>query len=792
VVLSWLREYCPVDLEPEALADLLSVRGVHVEAVERPWGDLDGVVVARVLEVADHPSSEKLSVTRVTDGRTERQVLAGVRNMRAGDLVPLAPPGARVPGLPEPLEPRKLRGLVSDGMLCSPRELALSQDHGGILILPEDTPVGADLKVELGLDDVVFDIEIEPNRPDLMSVLGVAREAAAATGVGLRPPEPSLVEAEDRAADAASVEVRDRERCPWYLGRIIRDVSVGPSPLRIQARLTAAGMRPVSNVVDATNYAMLAVGQPMHPFDLDQVAGKGIVVRRAEEGERLVTLDDAERVLTAEDLVIADQERAVGIAGVMGSAVAEVHDGTRDILLESAYFEPKGVIRTSRRLALQTEASIRFGRGADPENPPRGAALAAELMAAWAGGTVLRGAAEAGGPPPRRRTALRASRATAVLGYPVSPDDSVQVFRRLGMVASADGDRIDVEVPGYRVDLADEIDLIEEVVRVQGYEGLSSTLPGIRQAGGVSRSYALRRRARQALAGAGLRESIALSFASPEDVVLMGHDPRTAVPVGNPVSAEQGYLRTSLVPALVRALQRNLSRGARSAALFEVGHVMRLGDPVDEREAAAGAMTGPRSTEALGDPGSFDFFDAKGSVEALLERLAVRSWSLGDPAGPPFHPARSAVIVVAGKLAGVVGELHPGVAASFDLRDRVGVFEVDLSMLGDHGDAAVRYREVSRFPAVHRDLAFVLPAEVPAARVAETLRGAAGALLDRSELFDVFVGPPVPEGARSLAFALEFRAPDRTLTDDEVEAAVARAVGAVATELGGVLRATQG
>ena len=320
VVWSWLREMCPTDLSAEELAERLTAQGVKVEAIDRPWQGLAGVVVARVLEVRDHPNSEKLCLTRVTDGRTEAQVLAGIRNMRAGDLVPWARPGARVPILDEPLGVRRLRGEESSGMLCSPREIGISADHGGILVLPADAPLGADVAATFGLDDAVLDVEVKSNRPDLLSVLGVAREAAAATGMPLVLPDTSVPEADGKAADAATLEVRDLERCPRYLARVIRGARLGPSPLRMQARLTASGMRPVSNLVDATNYVMLEMGQPMHPFDLALLAGQGIVVRRAEEDERLVTLDGIERVLTAEDLVIADLEKAVAIGGVMGSA----------------------------------------------------------------------------------------------------------------------------------------------------------------------------------------------------------------------------------------------------------------------------------------------------------------------------------------------------------------------------------------------------------------------------------------------------------------------------------------
>jgi phenylalanyl-tRNA synthetase beta chain len=568
-------------------------------------------------------------------------------------------------------------------------------------------------------------------------------------------------------------------------------VALGPSPLGVQARLTAAGMRPLSNVVDATNYAMLEVGQPLHPFDLDLLHGRGIVVRRAEEGERLVTLDDVERELTSDDLLIADLAKAVAIAGVIGSAAAEVHPGTTDVLLESAWFERKGIFRTARRLGVQTEASARFSRGTDPENPPRGADRAARLMVEWSGGSVSAGAIDVGEAPERRKVALRPSRASALLGYEVTRSDASEVFERLGVgVRKARGDEVEIEVPGYRVDLEREIDLIEEVVRVQGYESLGSKLPGIRQAGGVAETYSSRRQARDALVRAGLREAISLSFASRSDLELMG---QPGVRLANPVSSEEGTLRTSLIPGLLRAAARNASRGVSSVALFEVGHVFRPngteGEPVDEREFAAGLVAGPAGLGYHQERRDFDLFDAKGVLEALLDGLSVIGWRLGDPPGKPFHPARSAVVLVDGEIVGSVGEVHPRVAEKLDLPKPPALFEVDLSGLALRSGRPFEYREIPRFPPVRRDLAFVVDEGVPAGAVGEALAAATGGVADGVVLFDVFRGPPIPEGRKSLAFSVDFRMPDRTLTDDDVDAVVRTIVTRLHGEFGAELRA---
>jgi phenylalanyl-tRNA synthetase beta chain len=799
VAVSWLRELCPVDLPVGELAEVLTFKGAKVEGIIQPWERLRGVVVARVVEVRDHPRSDTLCLATVDTGSGQREVVVGVRNMRPGDLVPLAGPGATLPGLPEPLGAREIRGVVSDGMLCSPRELGISPEHRGILILPPGTPLGADISTRFGLDDAVLDIEVTPNRPDLLSILGVAREAAAATGAPLTVAPSSFVESGEKAEEVATVEVLDPERCPRYLARVIRGVAVGPSPIRAQARLTASGMRPLSNVVDATNYALLERGHPLHAFDLALLEGAGIVVRRALAGERLVTLDDVERTLSPDDLVIADRANAVAVAGVMGSASAEVSPSTADVLLESAYFEPEGVRLTARRLGLRTEASARFERGADPEAVSPAADRAAELITEWSGGTVLAGAVEVGEEPPRRRLVVRPERASLVLGYQVTPDDAEAALARLGFAAERSAADVQVAVPGYRSDVVREIDLIEEIAREQGYERVGSELPGVRQAGGVPASYALRRRLREAFVRAGLGETKSYSFASQADLDLMGQT--DGLRVANPLTAEEAFLRTSLVPGLLRTLGRNMAHGARSAEVFEVGRVFGAGGPapgvpegetvgpVEERELGAAVMGG-QAGGFPDPPRHIDFLDAKGVLEAVLEIMSVSRWALGDPLGSPFHPARSAEILVGGHSAGSVGELHPRVCAERSLPAGTAVLELEASVIGRVADPTVTYREVPRFPPVRRDLAFQVDAAVPAGAVGEAIIEGGGELVDPESvmLFDVFTGPSIPMGSKSLAFSVDFRAADRTLTDEEADAAVRAIVKTVSSRFGAELR----
>jgi phenylalanyl-tRNA synthetase beta chain len=786
VPLGWLREFVTVSLSPEELAERMTMHGLPVERILRPWEALSGVVVARVLEVRDHPGADRLCLARVDAGAGEREVVVGVRNMAAGDLVPYAPPGATLPGLEGPLERREIRGVASEGMLCSPKELEISGDHDRILVLEDGAQPGDDAVAILGLNDTVIDIEVLANRADLLSIVGVAREVAAMTGEDLRLPPASTGEV-GPADRTITVEVVDGDRCPRYLATVVRGLTSGPSPLRAQVRLTAAGMRPRWNVVDATNYVMLELGQPLHAFDLARLAGAAIVVRRAEEAERLVTLDGVERTLTGDDLVIADRDRAVAVAGVIGGADTEVTESTSDVLLEAAVFEPRGVFRTSRRLGLRTEASMRFDRGVDPEAVAVATERAAALLTEWAGGTPG-GAVDVGEPPPPRRVEVRPERASALLGVALSPAEVREALGRLRIPAAEDGDRILAEIPSYRTDVAREVDLIEEVGRAVGYDRVPSTLPGVRQAGGLTADQRLRRRVADLLAGAGLWETSAVPFVSSEDVALAPGRP--PVRMANPISAEDAVLQTSLLPGLLRAARRNVAHRRTSVRLFEIATTFRAGDPDPvEEERVAALLTGPVGEEWPAGRRDHDFLDAKGLLEHLADGLATAGLELGEPADPPWHPGRSAVVTIEGEPAGEVGELHPRVARRFDLPGRVAALELRVGALVAASGSEPRYRDVSRFPPVHRDVAFVLDASVPAGAVRAALVEAADDLLDRAALFDVFEGDPLPEGKRSLAFSVDFRAPDRTLTDLEVEERVRAIADRLAADFGADLRA---
>ena len=789
IFVPWLRDLCPTELAAEELAELLTSKGAEVESIDRPWRGLSGVVVARVVEVRDHPNSDTLCVARVQTGSGELEVIVGVRNMQPGDLVPLAPPGSRVPALPQPLGAREIRGVVSNGMLCAPDELAISPSHDGILILPADLEPGADVAATFGLSGEVLDVEVTPNRGDLLSVIGVAREVAAATGTPLVAPNVRVDEADETVEGVATIEIDDLDRCPRYRARILRDVRHVTAPIAAQARLTASGMRPISAAVDATNYAMLEIGQPLHPFDLSLLKGPGIVVRRAKQGERMITLDGIERTFIDDDLLICDAERPVGVGGVMGGELAEISPSTTDVLLEAASFQREGIQRTRRRLALSTEASTRFERGVDPEAVVTGGDRACGLMVEWCDASVLRGALDVGEPPRRRWVSMRASRSSAIIGYEVSVSDAEAVFDRLGMAHERpDEDTIRVEAPGYRFDLEREVDLIEEVVRIQGYDRVGSTLPAIRQPGGVPERYAFADRIRLAMTRAGLREVRLMPFLSDKDLRLFGGG--DAVRITNPLQADDGLLRTHLLPGLLRVARRNTYRQVRQVAIFEVSPRFRLvSGAVDERRSVAFVMTGSADESWHTARREFDVFDAKGVVEELLAAVGV-TWTAGDRAGAPFHPSRSAHVLAGSKTVGVFGELHPSVAAAFDLAGRVAVGELDVDAIADRATEMLQVSDVPRFPPVRRDLAFVVDASTQAGRLHAALQEAGGELVDAVFLFDVHAGPPLPDGKKSLAFSVDIRASDRTLTDAEANDVVAAIAERLARDFGAELRSS--
>jgi phenylalanyl-tRNA synthetase beta chain len=773
--LSWLREFTPVEAGADELARRLPIAGLQVEEVIRTGSGIEGVVVGKVLEINEIPGATKIIHVKVDPGDGPREIVCGARNFATGDLVPVALPGAKLPSGME-IARREMQGRISDGMLCSAFELGISEDHSGILVLEGEHKLGQDVREALALDDEILDIDITPNRPDLLSVAGIAREIAALYELPFAMPEPDLREDGQAAEELSSVKVEDAKGCPRYLARVITRIRVGASPWWIQRRLLACGMRPISGPVDVTNYVLLERGHPLHAFDLAALRGRSIVVRRPRKGEeRFTTLDGVERTLSKEDVVICDSEGPVAVAGIMGGASSEVGEATTEILLESAYFAPERILRTARRLGLRTEASVRFERGADPEGIPAAAARAAQLLAEVCGGSVARGAIDVYPKPIKPKPIrLRVGRTNEILGVTIPPPEMASSLEPLGCsVQSQTRTSLRVVPPTFRPDLRTEIDLVEEIARRYSYDRFPTTLPSSGRAGGLARDQQLRRLARRLLLGSGLSEAHTLSMLPPrfgDRLALPADHPwRRTLAISNPLSEEESVLRPSLLPGLLLAATRNVARRNTTVALFEIGaaFVPSTAELPDEPLRAAWLLTGPAQESWHGEHRTLDFFDSAGVIERLAEGLGIDGVTREAVEISPMHPGRTARVLVEGREIGLVAELHPRAARALDLTDRVAVGEVDLAPLFVAAREATP-GDLPRFPPVARDLALLVPADAPAATVELAVREAAGDLLEDIGVFDLYRGPEIGADKVSLAFSLSFRHPGRTLTDAEV------------------------
>jgi phenylalanyl-tRNA synthetase beta chain len=788
--LSWIREFTPAEGTTEELVAALNQLGLEVEAVEEPGREVVGVRVARILEVMPHPDADRLQLADVEYGDGTTRVVCGAWNIAAGQLVPFAPAGARLPG-GLTLARRTIRGQTSDGMLCSPRELGLGDDHEGILILDIDAEPGTDVRALLGLDDVVFDLSITPNRPDAMCIAGVAREIAAHLrqpfGIPLAEPR-----ADTAVSSDVSVVIEDPERCPRYLARVAR-VTPGASPVWMQRRLVKAGMRPISNVVDVTNYVLLERNQPLHAFDLERLAGRGIVVRLARSGERMTTLDGVRRELDGGDLLICDAERAPqAIAGIMGGSTSEVSAATTEVLLESAYFERLGIARSSKRLRLRSESSARFERGIDPDGVAVHAARAMELLEQVAAAAVAPAAVdEYPTPHVRPRIRLRTSRVNRILGTSITDGEVHEALRPLEIEVEGSGDELTATPPSFRPDLEREIDLVEEVARRIGFESIGRTVPKAgEQVGGLTHVQRDRRRVADALVGAGAAEVMAVPLVAPE--LLAGFGLSGAVALTNPLRADESVLRMALVPGLVRTAALNTARGNPDVMLFELGTVFFPPEPggvlPEEREHVAALVAGSVRRAPVEADRPVDAYDAVDLALVVLDALAVASVAFRSQDAPGWRAGHVARLVVDGEPVGQVGEVDPALAASHGIEATIVAFEADLGALVRAARRDRMYVPPSPFPPSTIDLAFVLDDAVPAAAVEETLREAAGETIESIRVFDEFRRDELGPGRRSVAFNVRYRAPDRTLTDAEVARLRQQCIDAVVAAHGAELR----
>jgi phenylalanyl-tRNA synthetase beta chain len=792
----WLSSY--VEVPPaEELAERLTLAGFEVERVERLGEALAGVVVGEIKESAPHPDAEKLSVTRVdVGGGSLLQIVCGAKNYKVGDKVPVATVGARLANGAQ-IKEANLRGVTSHGMLCSGKELGLSEDASGLMILEATASIGAPLAQALGLDDAVLEIDVTPNRPDALSHLGIAREVAVLTGKPCKAPEIRLVEGSGAAAERVKIRIEDPVRCPRYVARVVEGVSIGPSPSWLQERLKACGVRPINNVVDVTNFVLLEYGQPLHAFDLDRVAGPEIVVRTARPGEKMTTLDGKERLLDPSDLLICDRDRPQALAGVMGGGDSEVSASTKRVLLESANFQPSTVRRTAKRHGLHTEASHRFERGMDINAAAPAVDRAAALIAELARGTVLRGRVDVYPRPLEpARVLLRFKHVSDLLGAEIPAEDSHRILTALGFAGALERDRAIYSVPSFRVDVEREEDLIEEIARIRGYDSFPNALPrGVAELAPEPRDAEAERRVRTALLGAGFHEAVNYTFVSPRELAALEAPP--GITLRNPLSADQSVMRTTLYAGLLRNLSQSLSHQAETIRLYELGSIFGEGQVDDERKPIAserlrlsGVLWGLRDGRTwTSKSSSMDFFDAKGAVECVLSALGIAGARFQAVEMPCLHPRASAAVLSAkGEPLGMLGELHPRVSKWLGVPAGVFAFELDAEKLYAIAEVMPKYRQVWRYPPVLRDLAVVVSAELRNEEVRKVILEVGRPLVDEAMIFDVYTGKPIPEGKKNLAYAIRYRAPDRTLTDAEVNDAHQRIIEEVNRRLGGSLR----
>ncbi|MEA2023036.1 MAG: phenylalanine--tRNA ligase subunit beta, partial [Actinomycetota bacterium] len=750
----------------------------------------EGVVIGRVLEVGAHPNADKVRVTKVDVGDEVLDIICGAWNFEAGAVVPVAKPGAVLQGDFE-ITQRKIRGVTSNGMICSESELEVGEDAAGIMVLDTDYPeatdrVGEDFTELLPSDDIVFDVSITPNRPDCMSVYGLARELAAFYEVRLVEPNLELP-----GADAAtSVTILDSTACPRFVGREVRGIEVGPSPHWIRARLVAAGVRPISNVVDASNYAMMEFGHPTHAFDVDRL-GEKVIIRRAQPDEPITTLDDLERTLDASDIVVADGERPVAIAGVMGGADTEVNDETRNVFIEAAYWEPPSVLMTSKRLGLRSEASARFERGMDPGFCRLAADRVAQILVETAGGTVGGVVDEYPAPPAPKTIELHMSEIDRLLGIGMDSDVAAALLERFGF-ATTGTDPLVVAVPTRRPDVHRPADLIEEIARLYGFENIPGRLRFGDGLGLPVREQRLRL-LRSVMTGAGFDEIFSFSFIGAADLDalhLPGDDPaRTGITVVNPLRDEEGVMRTTLLPGLLKAASSNTAKRVDDVRIFEVGKVFLPGEDVlpDQPDrlgfAAAGGATQTWDSGGRG----YDVYDATGIWETIARSMRLEDTHLRPTERAPFHPGRAAEIMYDGAVIGIVGEIHPAVAAAHGLEGRVIAGEVEVDPLLAARDPW-QFDVPSSYPPQVFDLAFEIDSDVPAGDVLTAVDEAGKGMVEKRTLFDVYEGDPIPEGRKSIAINLTVRAPDRTLSDEDVAPIRRAIVEAVEVATGGTLR----
>lgn len=788
VSIKWIKDYTDINVSATEYGDAMTMSGSNVEKVEELCKEIDKVVVGHILVIEEHPYADKLVVCQVDCGEETVQIVTGADNMKEGDYVPVALHGASLPGGIK-IKKGKLRNVESFGMMCSASELGIGEDSDGLYILPEPKPVGIDIREVLGMDDSIIEFEITNNRADCLSVLGIARETAATLGTTFRYPVTKFSEIAEKTEDNVSVEVLNDKLCPRYSAKVISNVKIGDSPAWMQDRLTKAGMRPINNVVDVTNFVMLEMGQPLHAFDLDKLAGHKIVVRNAVEGEKIVTLDTIERTLTSDMLVIADGEKAIAIAGVMGGLDSEIDENTKTLVFESAIFDQLNVRTTSKKLGLRSEASSRFEKGVDPELADKTMDRLCTLVEELGIGQIMSGKIDLY-PVKREKKSININyrRINTFLGLDISKEEINDLLTSLEFeVKLIDGVNAEVIVPTFRPDMEIEADVAEEVARLFGYDKIPSVLMNTTfTAGGRSARQVLIDATKNSLAAQGLFEVYTYSFVSPQvynKICLKAENPlRNAIKIINPLGEENSIMRTTLIPNMMDVLSRNYNRKVQGGSFFELSKVY-LGDHFSEENLAD-----ERESLAIGMYGNVDIFDLKGIIENLLSRLNINRYRFVNSTHDSLHPGRTAELLVNNKRVGYIGEVHPEALDNYEIPVRAYMAELNFEELLDAADLDRKYKQLPKFPAVERDIAIVVAEEITAGQIEEIIRNKGGKLVEAVKLFDIYRGTQIEKGYKSMAWSIVYRAEEKTLAEEDVAKVHNKILNSLANQVGGALR----
>ncbi|MGI6706993.1 MAG: phenylalanine--tRNA ligase subunit beta [Clostridia bacterium] len=796
VPLKWLKRYTDIDIPVKEFIDRMTMTGSNVEGYESLGKDISRVVVGKIIKTEKHPDADKLLVCQVDVGNETLQIVTGASNIFVGALVPVALHGSQLPGNIR-IKRGKLRGVESQGMLCSGEELLLNEEdypgagEHGILILKEDYPLGLDIKDVFGLNDVVIDFEITSNRPDCLSMVGLAREAAATFEKEFRFPEIKIVENNESIQQYGQVEVWDKDLCPRYMAKVVKNVKVGTSPLWLRQYLRAAGVRPINNIVDVTNFVMLEMGQPLHAYDLAKVSNNKIIVRRAKQGETLTTLDGRDRILNPEMLLIADDTGPIGLAGIMGGENTEIEANTQVVLLESASFEAGNIRMTSKAMGLRTEASIRFEKGLDINNVETALNRAAQLIHELGAGENVGGVIDVSSCSFDEKTiSFSWKKVNSLLGLSLKPQEMVRILNRLFITTSFDegSEMLHAVIPSFRRDIEGVADIAEEVLRIYGYDKIPATyMKGSVLRGKRNEKQKLYGRIKSLLTGIGFYEATTYSFMSPKTFDCLGlpsDSPlRDAVQILNPLGEDQSLMKTTLVPGMLEVLSTNLNRKLTELSLFEVNKVYKPSANPEEE------LPFEKDHIVLGMSGEdVDFFTLKGVIEAVLEYLGISEVDFLAEASTFFHPGRKATVYADKMAVGMFGEIHPDVAEAFNIPERVYVAEFDLELLQQKAHLVRSYKPLPKYPAIARDLAVIVGNEIPVGALQKTIHEEAGEILESVELFDIYKGKQVPENHKSVAFSLIYRGLDRTLTDEEVNLIHGRVVQKLQEKYQAILR----